>query len=76
MTTIIEAIYADGQFKPIKALDLPNQQRVRLVVETIDGASSAKREAAFERIKARIARSKFSYGGLLPSRDELHDRRL
>jgi predicted DNA-binding antitoxin AbrB/MazE fold protein len=34
MPEVIEAIYAQGVFKPLQALDIPDGQHVRLVVET------------------------------------------
>jgi predicted DNA-binding antitoxin AbrB/MazE fold protein len=34
MPEVIEAIYAQGVFKPLQALDIPDGQHVRLVIET------------------------------------------
>jgi predicted DNA-binding antitoxin AbrB/MazE fold protein len=74
MTKVIEAIYADGLLHPLNALDLPDQQRVRLIVQTVDGASSPDRTAAMERLRAGVASMNFHLLGPLPTRDELHDR--
>ena len=74
MTKVIEAIYAKGSFQPVEELDLAEQQRVRLIVQLIPGDQQRAREEAFRRLRERIARSKFSYGGPMPSRDELHER--
>ncbi len=74
MTKVIEAIYSDGLLKPVGALDLPEQQRVRLTIEPIDAASEADRRAALKRLLERLEKSTFCYGGPLPTRDELHER--
>ena len=74
MTQITEAIYTDGVLKPTDDLLLRNNQRVRLIVETVDEPSS-DREAAVARLKAGIAGMRFFSDGPLPSREELHDRR-
>ena len=74
MTKVIEAIYSEGVLKPVEALELPEKQRVRLVVQLIADDRGRAREEAFRRLRERIARSKFSYGGRLPTRDELHER--
>ena len=44
MTKIVEAVYAEGVLKPVEHLELPERQRVRLIVQTIDG--SPARDAA------------------------------
>ncbi|HUP62440.1 MAG TPA: antitoxin family protein [Thermoanaerobaculia bacterium] len=72
MTRTIEAIYKDGVLKPTDELLLRDNQRVRLIVETVD---EPDREAAVARMKAGIAAMRFFSGGRLPSREELHDRR-
>ncbi len=74
MTKVIEAIYCDGVLKPVEALELPEKQRVRLIVQPIADEQRRAREEAINRLRDRIARSKFSYGGSLPTRDELHER--
>ncbi len=74
MTKVVEAIYANGLLKPVDALELPEQQRVRLIVQTIDGATPPDRQAALERLTAGIGAMNFNLRGALPTRDELHDR--
>ena len=39
MTLTIEAVYENGVLKPTQPLPLPDQARVRLTVETSDGAA-------------------------------------
>ncbi|HYI10124.1 MAG TPA: antitoxin family protein [Thermoanaerobaculia bacterium] len=73
MTQTIEAIYKDGVLKPTDELLLRDNQRVRLIVETVD-EPDPDREAAVARMKAGIAGMRFFSEGPLPSREELHDR--
>ena len=40
MPEVIEAIYEKGVFKPLQELEIPEGQRVRLVVETAAGTTS------------------------------------
>ncbi len=40
MPTVIEAIYEHGVFKPLEALEIPDGQHVRLVVETAEATTS------------------------------------
>ena len=40
MSEIIEAVYEKGVFKPLQALELPEGQHVRLVVEATETSSS------------------------------------
>jgi predicted DNA-binding antitoxin AbrB/MazE fold protein len=70
----VDAIYTGGVLKPVPALALRDQERVRLTVETID-EPARDREAAIARLKAGIASMRFFSEGPLPSREELHDRR-
>ncbi len=74
MTKVVEAIYTEGLLKPVDSLDLPDQQRVRLIVQTIDGTAGSQRQAALARLKAGIQAMNFRLQGPLPTRDELHDR--
>lgn len=73
MTQSTEAVYSGGVLRPDSDLGLHEQQRVRLVVETIDEVS-ADRGAALARLRAGIARMQFFSTGPLPKREELHDR--
>jgi len=72
MTQTIEAIYADGVLKPTAELPLRDNQRVRLIVETIDEPRT-DREAAVARLKAGIASMRFFSEEPLPSREELEE---
>ena len=74
MTQVTEAIYAEGVLRPVEALNLPECQRVRIILEPINGSNSAEREQALARLRAGIERMNFRLQGPLPSRDELHDR--
>jgi predicted DNA-binding antitoxin AbrB/MazE fold protein len=73
MTQTIEAIYTGGVLKPTVELHLRDNQRVRLTVEMIEEVNM-DREAAVARLKAGIASMRFFLDGLLPSRENLHDR--
>ena len=74
MTQVTEAIYAEGVLRPVQALDLPEQQRVRIILEPINGPVVGDRTKAMARLRAGIERMSFRLQGPLPSRDELHDR--
>jgi predicted DNA-binding antitoxin AbrB/MazE fold protein len=73
MTQTTEAIYTNGVLKPVRDLDLRDQQRVRVIVETIEDGT-ADRAAAVARLRAGIDGMQFFSNGRLPTRDELHDR--
>ena len=77
MTRITEAIYTHGVLKPTADLELREQQRVRLIVESVEECGEERdgdRAAAVARLKAGIASMQFFSNGRLPTRDELHDR--
>ena len=74
MVQTVEAIYSAGVLKLLEALPLADQQRVRVTIETVDARPPGEREAAVQRLMDRLAKSPFSYGGPLPSREELHAR--
>jgi predicted DNA-binding antitoxin AbrB/MazE fold protein len=73
MTQITEAIYTHGVLKPTGALDLHEDQRVRVIVESLDQPPE-DRAAALIRLKTGIAGMQFFSDGRLPARAELHDR--
>jgi predicted DNA-binding antitoxin AbrB/MazE fold protein len=73
MTRVTEAVYSNGVLRPEDDLGLRDNQRVRLIVETIDD-SPDDRAAALARLIAGIAKMQFFSQGPLPSREELHDR--
>jgi predicted DNA-binding antitoxin AbrB/MazE fold protein len=73
MTRITEAIYSDGVLKPTVDLNLRDQQRVRVIIETISN-DLGERDAAVARLRAGIASMKFFSNGPMPTREEIHDR--
>jgi len=74
MVRIVEAIYSDGVLRPVETLELAERQRVRLTIEPVDPRSENERTQARRELIERLKRSKLSYGGALPTRDELHER--
>lgn len=74
MVKVTEAIFSQGVLKPVDELELREQQRVRLIIETLDVRHDSDRAAALSRLRAGIASMSFSSSGPLPTRDELHDR--
>ncbi len=75
MTTSTEAIYINGVLKPLGALGLREQERVRLIVERLENPDPQAREAAFQELLDGIERMNFRSEGFYPTRDQLHDRR-
>ena len=73
MTRVTEAVFSKGVLKPAEDLGLREEQRVRLIVESVDDRPD-DRAAAIARLKAGITNMQFFSRGPLPSRDELHDR--
>lgn len=73
MSQVTEAIYSQGVLKPVGDLKLGEQQRVRIVVQTIDEAHYS-REDALRKLRAGIESMSFVSDGHLPGRNELHDR--
>ncbi len=74
MVQVCEAVFSKGILKPVDSLRLREQQRVRLIIEAVDGGQDADRAAALQRLRAGIEQMTFSSSGPLPTRDELHDR--
>jgi len=74
MTQITEAIYKHGVLKPLGDLELREEQRVRLIVESIEERDRPGRADALQRLRAGIEGMQFVLRDRLPSRDELHDR--
>ncbi len=74
MVQVTEAVFSQGVLKPVGELQLREQQRVRLIIEPVDGGQDSDRTAAVNRLRAGIASMSFSSSGPLPPRDELHDR--
>jgi len=73
MTRVTEAIFSKGVLKPAEDLGLREQQRVRLIIESVD-EKPEDRAAAVAKLKAGIATMQFFSQAPLPTREELHDR--
>lgn len=76
MTTQVMATVVDGELKLDKPLDLPNDSRVKVVVE-IDETAEARRERfrrGVEEMEKLIQEHPIHSGGLHFKRDELYDR--
>jgi predicted DNA-binding antitoxin AbrB/MazE fold protein len=73
MTQTTEAVYSNGVLKPTGDLHLRDQQRVRLIVESLDEATGDRQEAV-NRLRAGIESMQFFSSGRLPTREELHGR--
>ncbi len=73
MTQVREAIYARGVLKPVEPLDLRENQRARIIIESLD-ESREDRAVALARLAAGIASMRFFSAGRLLSREERHDR--
>ena len=74
MNLFVEAVYSHGVFEPLESLNLPEKQRVRLTIEPVIEKSESERAAARRALVDRLRKSSLSYGGPLPTRDELHER--
>jgi predicted DNA-binding antitoxin AbrB/MazE fold protein len=74
MVHVTEAVFSQGVLRPVDALRLREQQRVRLIIEAVDGGQDADRATALNRLRAGIASMGFSSSGPLSARDEFHDR--
>ena len=73
MTQITEAIYAHGVLRPTTELKLHENQRVRVIVDSIE-QGPVDRDVALAQFKAGVASTQFFSKGRLPTREELHDR--
>jgi predicted DNA-binding antitoxin AbrB/MazE fold protein len=75
MTQVVDAIYTNGHLEPLEQLALAEQERVTLIVQRREPADAESRENALNALLDGMAHSKFHSGGVLPHRDELHERR-
>lgn len=78
MTRIVEAVYQNGMFKPLEATELPEAQRVRLIVQTVDQPQAPGPEdvrAALVRAREIADAMRFRSTAPYPGREELHERR-
>ena len=73
MAQVSEAIYERGVLKPLRPLELRENQRVRIIVEPLDEPRE-DRTLAMARLKAGIASMQFFSAGRLSSRGEWHER--
>ena len=73
MTRITEAIFANGVLRPTEPLDLREQERVRITVESVESNGSS-RQAAVRRMVEGFDKMHLNTGGRAPSREDLHER--
>jgi predicted DNA-binding antitoxin AbrB/MazE fold protein len=71
---VTEAIFANGVLTPRDRLSLKENERVRVIVQTLNGEGKEQREAALGKLTARAQRLQSRSSGPYPTRDELHDR--
>jgi predicted DNA-binding antitoxin AbrB/MazE fold protein len=75
MIDVIQATYEGGVFKPDRPPALAESSRVRLVVESVGGASeTSRRQQAWADLQQLWRTSTFNSQGDRLSRDELHAR--
>ena len=74
MVQILAATFKDGVFKPDRQPALSESARVRLVVETIDGDESARRDESWAMLQHLWSTSGFNSGGHRLNREQLHER--
>ena len=75
MVQVTEAVFSQGVLKPVDALQLREQQRVRLIIEPVDVGQDSDRAAALGRLHAGIASMSFSSSGPLPTMRSVASRR-
>ena len=75
MVQIVAATFKDGVFKPDQRPALSDSVRVRLVVETINGDESARRDESWATLQRLWNISSLNSGGDRLNRDQLHERR-
>ena len=69
---VTEAIYTRGVLKPVEAIQLREQERVRLTVEKIEPTERPDRDALLTRLREGIESMDFHSRGPYPSGEELH----
>lgn len=74
-TQVTKATYDGGVLRPLGGLNLQAHQRVRVIVQGLEGNSPEERAATIERLRAGIAGMNFTSTNGYPTRDERHDRR-
>jgi predicted DNA-binding antitoxin AbrB/MazE fold protein len=75
MVQVLAATFKDGVFKPDQRPALSESARVRLVVETIDGDESARRDESWAALQRLWNTSTFNSNDDRLTRDQLHERR-
>ena len=76
MTTYVSATVIDGMLKPDETIALPDQTRVRLIVEPIEETPrKSTAQEAWAAIQERLKQRPLHFGGERYTRDELHERR-
>ncbi len=74
MTQITEAVYADGVLKPDDRLPLRQNERVRLIIQSLEAPGTNDRQRAIDELRASIGRGPFRSDRPYPNRDQLHKR--
>ncbi len=74
MVHVMAATFKDGVFKPDQQPALSDSARVRLVVETIDGDDSARRDESWATLQRLWDTSTLNSNGDRLTRQQLHDR--
>jgi hypothetical protein len=75
MVQVLAATFKDGVFRPDQQPALSDSARVRLVIETIDGDESARRDESWSALQRLWNTSNFNSNGDRLTRDQLHERR-
>jgi len=75
MVQVLAATFKEGVFKPDEQPALSDSARVRLVVETIDGDESSRRDESWAALQRLWQSSTFNSNGNRLNRDQLHERR-
>jgi predicted DNA-binding antitoxin AbrB/MazE fold protein len=74
MTQITEATFDGGVLRPTGKLSLREHERVRIIVQSLEGANGEARTRAIERLRVGIASMGFRSTGRYAGRDELPER--
>ncbi len=74
MVQVLAATFKDGVFKPEQKPAISESTRVRLVVETIDGDESARRDESWAALQGLWNTSNFNSGRDRLTREQLHER--
>lgn len=70
-----EAIYKNGVLKPTEKLDLREDERVRITIESLSSSQNGDRAEAIEAFRQGQGKMRFTSTGPYPTRDQLHERR-